>query len=253
MSQSRSQGKLYIVGIGPGGTEHLTKRAEKVLLDSEYVIGNGTYLDQVAQVIKNKMIIRSGMGGEVERAKKAVELSREHVVSIISGGDANVYGMAGLVFEVEEKERDIEIEVIPGVTALSAAASLLGAPVVSDFAVVSLSDLLTPVGVIERRLKNAAEADFVIAIYNPKSRSRRDNFGKAIKIIRKYRSADIPVGIVKNATREGEAIIATTLGRIMEYNNEIDMSTLILVGNSESRLWNNKIITPRGYQKKYEY
>ena len=253
MSQSRSQGKLYIVGIGPGGTEHLTKRAEKVLLDSEYVIGNGTYLDQVAQVIKNKKIIRSGMGGEVERAKKAVELSREHVVSIISGGDANVYGMAGLVFEVAEKEHDIEIEVIPGVTALSAAASLLGAPVVSDFAVVSLSDLLTPVEVIERRIKSAAEADFVIGIYNPKSRSRRDNFGKAIEIIRKYRSEDIPVGIVKNATRDGEAVIATTLEKIMEYNNEIDMSTLVLVGNSESRLWNNKIITPRGYQKKYEY
>ncbi len=253
MSLSRSQGKLYIVGIGPGGTEYLTKKAEEVLLDSEYVIGNGTYLDQVAQVIKNKKIIRSGMGSEVERAKKAVVLSREHVVSIISGGDANVYGMAGLVFEVAEKELDIEIEVIPGVTALSAAASLLGAPVVSDFAVVSLSDLLTPVDVIERRIKSAAEADFVIAIYNPKSRSRRDNFGKAIEIIRKYRSEDIPVGIVKNATRDSETVIATTLGRIMEYNGWIDMSTLILVGNSESRLWNNKIITPRGYQKKYEY
>ncbi len=253
MSLSRSQGKLYIVGIGPGGTEHLTKKAEKVLLDSEYVIGNGTYLDQVAQVIKNKKIIRSGMGSEVERAKKAVVLSREHVVSIISGGDANVYGMAGLVFEVAEKELDIEIEVIPGVTALSAAASLLGAPVVSDFAVISLSDLLTPVDVIERRIKSAAEADFVIAIYNPKSRSRRDNFGKAIEIIRKYRSEDIPVGIVKNATRDSETVIATTLGRIMEYNGWIDMSTLILVGNSESRLWNDKIITPRGYQKKYEY
>jgi precorrin-3B C17-methyltransferase len=253
MSQSRLQGKLYIVGIGPGGMEHLTIKAEKVLLDSEYVIGNGTYLDQVAQVIKNKKIIRSGMGGEVERAKKAVEISRKHVVSLISGGDANVYGMAGLVFEIAEKELDIEIEVIPGVTALSAAASLLGAPVVSDFAVVSLSDLLSPAEVIEQRLKNAALADFVIAIYNPKSRSRKENFGKAIEIIRKYRSKDTPIGIVKNATREGEAVIATTLGKVMEYNNEIDMSTLILIGNSESRLWNNKIITPRGYQKKYEY
>src|SRR3990170_1284961 len=113
MSRSRSQGKLYIVGIGPGAVDHLTKKAEKVLLDSEYIIGNGTYLDQIAQVIKNKKIIRSGMGGEVERAKKAVELSREHVVSIISGGDANVYGMAGLVFEIAEKEESMEIEVIP--------------------------------------------------------------------------------------------------------------------------------------------
>lgn len=253
MSQSQSQGKLYIVGIGPGAVEHLTKKAHEALLGSEYVIGNGTYLDQIASVIKNAEIIRSGMGGEVERARKAVELAKDHVVSIISGGDANVYGMAGLVFEVAEKAGDIEIEVIPGVTAISAAASLLGAPLVNDFAVISLSDLLTPIEMIERRLASAVEADFVIAIYNPKSRSRRENFGKAIEIIRKFRNDETPVGIVKNATREGETVIATTLGRVMEYNDVIDMSTIVLIGNSESRLWNNRIITPRGYQRKYEY
>ncbi|KCZ71788.1 precorrin-3B C17-methyltransferase [Candidatus Methanoperedens nitroreducens] len=255
MSQSRLQGKLYIVGIGPGSIEHLTKKAKDALLESEYVIGNGTYLDQIADVIKNAKIIRSGMGGEVERARRAVFLSRDHVVSIISGGDANVYGMAGIVFEVAEKESDIEIEVIPGVTALSAAASLLGAPVVSDFAAVSLSDLLTPIDLIERRLKSAAQADFVIAIYNPKSKSRRQNFGWAIEIIREYRSEDTPAGIVKNATREGETVIATTIGKIMEYNDVVDMSTIVLIGNSESRLWDsrNRIITPRGYQRKYEY
>jgi precorrin-3B C17-methyltransferase len=241
------------VGIGPGAVEHLTKKAERVLLGSEYVVGNGTYLDQVADIIKGAKVIRSGMGGEVERARKAVELSREHIVSIISGGDANVYGMAGLVLEVAEKEGDVEVEIIPGVTALSAAASLLGAPVVSDFAVISLSDLLTPIDVIERRLNSAAESDFVIAIYNPKSRNRRQNFGKAVEIIRKYRSDDTPVGIVKNATREGETVVATTLGKIMDYNETIDMSTLVLIGNSESRLWGNRIITPRGYQRKYEY
>ena len=147
----------------------------------------------------------------------------------------------------------IDIEVIPGVTALSAAASLLGAPVVSDFAVISLSDLLTPIKIIESRLNSAAEADFTIAIYNPKSRNRAQNFGKAIEIIQKYRGKDVPVGIVKNATREGETVIATTLGRIMEYNDLIDMSTIVLIGNSESRLWDNRIITPRGYQRKYDY
>ncbi|MCX9024856.1 MAG: precorrin-3B C(17)-methyltransferase [Candidatus Methanoperedens sp.] len=253
MSPSQSQGKLYIVGIGPGAVEHLTKKAEKVLLESDYVIGNGTYLDQIAGVIKNAKIIRSGMGGEVERARKAVKLAKDNVVSIISGGDANIYGMAGLVLEVAEKTGDINIEVIPGVTAISAAASLLGAPLVNDFAVISLSDLLTPKEIIERRLGSAAQADFVIAIYNPKSRNRRENFGKAIEIIRKYRNDGTPVGIVKNATREGETVIATTLGRIMEYNDEIDMSTIVLIGNSESRLWENRIITPRGYQRKYEY
>jgi len=241
------------VGIGPGAVEHITKKALDALHESEYVVGNSTYLDQVAGVIKNAKIIRSGMGGEVERAKKAVGLSRDHIVSIISGGDANVYGMAGLVFEVAEKNEGIEIEVIPGVTAISAAASLLGAPLVNDFAVVSLSDLLTPKEIIERRLRSVADADFVIAIYNPKSRSRRENFGRAMEIIRKYRSDETPAGIVKNATRVGERVIVTTLGRIMEYNDEIDMSTIVLIGNSESRLWDNRIITPRGYQRKYEY
>ncbi len=253
MSQSRSQGKLYIVGIGPGGIEHLTGKAEKALLESEYIIGNSTYIDQVAAIINNSNVIRSKMGGELERARKAVELAKGHVVSIISGGDANVYGMAGLVLEVAEKESDIEIEVVPGVTALSAAASLLGAPVVSDFAVISLSDLLTPAEMIERRLNCAGEADLVIAIYNPKSRNRKQNFARAIEIIQKFRDVETPVGIVKNATREGEIVIATQLGKIMEYNDAIDMSTIVLIGNSESRLWKNRIITPRGYHKKYDY
>ncbi len=251
--EPQSRGKLYVVGIGPGATEHLTRKAGNALLESEYIIGNGTYLDQVADVIKNATVIRSGMGDEIERARKAVELGKDHVVSIISGGDANVYGMAGLVFEVAEKEGDMEIEVIPGVTALNAAASLLGAPVVNDFAVISLSDLLTPIGVIERRLKNAADADFAIALYNPKSRNRKQNFAKAVEILQKYRSDNTPVGIVKNATRERETVIATTLGRIMEYDNVIDMSTTVIVGNSESRLWGCRIITLRGYQRKYEY
>lgn len=253
MSQSRSPGKLYVVGLGPGAVEHITRKAEEALLSSEYVIGNGTYIDQIKNIIRNAKIIRSGMGGEVERSRQAVELSRDHIVSIVSGGDANVYGMAGLVLEMAAKEKDIELEVIPGVTALSAAASLLGAPLVTDFAVISLSDLLTPKEIIERRLESAAEADFVIALYNPKSRNRRENFGAAISIIRKYRGDETPVGIVKNATRDGETVIVTTLGMIMELNDSIDMSTTVLIGNSESKLWDKRIITPRGYQRKYEY
>lgn len=253
MSRSLSQGKLFIVGIGPGGIEHLTEKAHNALLESEYIIGNGTYIDQIDVLIKNKKIIRSRMGGEVERAKKAVELGKDHIVSIISGGDANVYGMAGIVLEVAEKAENINLEVIPGVTAISAAASLLGAPLVNDFVVISLSDLLTPLEMIERRLDCAAQADFVIAIYNPKSRNRKENFAGAIKIIKKYRDENTPVGIVKNATRKDETVLASTLGRIMEHNDMIDMSTIVLIGNSESRLWKNRIITPRGYQRKYEY
>ena len=256
MSQSQSHGKLYIVGIGPGAIEHITKKAERALLESEYIIGNGTYIDQIIKIIKDKKIIRSGMGGEVERARKAVELGKDHIVSIISGGDANVYGMAGIVFEVAETAEgsgELDIEVIPGVTAISAAASLIGAPLVNDFAVISLSDLLTPNEIIERRLKSAAEADFVIAIYNPKSRNRKEKFAGAVNIIRKYRSENTPAGIVKNAMRTGETVLTTTLGRIMEYNDIIDMSTIVLIGNSESRSWKNRIITPRGYQRKYDY
>lgn len=253
MSPSRSHGKLFIVGIGPGGTEHLTKKALDVLLGSEYIIGNGTYLDQIKDITHDKKIIRSSMGGEVERAGKAVELGKDHIVSIISGGDANVYGMAGIVLEVAQKAGDIEIEVIPGVTAISAAASLLGAPLINDFAIISLSDLLTPQKIIDHRLKCAADADFVIALYNPKSRSRKENFGNALDIIRKHRNENTPAGIVKSATREGETVIATTLGKLMDFNDIIDMSTIVLIGNSESKLWKNRIITPRGYQRKYEY
>lgn len=253
MLRSLSHGKLYIVGIGPGGTEHLTKKAMDVLLGSEYIIGNGTYLDQIQDITQDKKIIRSGMGNEVERARKAVELGKHHIVSIISGGDANVYGMAGIVLEVAQKAGDIEIEVIPGVTAISAAASLLGAPLINDFAVISLSNLLTPQEMIDQRLKSAAQADFVIAIYNPKSRNRKENFGRALGIIREYRSENTPVGIVKSATREGETVIATTLESLMDYDDIIDMSTIVIIGNSESRLWKNRIITPRGYQRKYEY
>lgn len=248
-----SQGKLYIVGIGPGDVEHLTKKAERVLLNSEYVIGNSKYIDQIADIIKDAKVIRSGMGKEVERARIAIQLAREHVVSIVSGGDANVYGMAGIVLEIAEKANYNKIEVIPGVSAINAIASLLGAPIVNDFAVISLSDVLIPLKTIEHRLKNAAEADFVIAIYNPKSRARKHNFENAIKILQKYKKEDTPVGIVKNATRQAEEVITTTLGRIMEYEDIIDMSTTILVGNSESRIWNKRIITPRGYHRKYEY
>jgi precorrin-3B C17-methyltransferase len=253
-SPSQSQNKLYIIGIGPGAIEHMTLRARSLLESSDYIAGNETYVNQIKGIIKHQKIISSKMGGEVERVKKAVELATRYKVSIISGGDANIYGMAGLVFEIAEKYNpNIEIEVIPGVTAVSSAASLLGAPIVNDFAAISLSDLLTPWDEIERRIVGSASSDFVLALYNPKSRKRSSNFSRTIEIIKAYRGPNTPVGIVKNATREGEKAIATTLDKIMEYEEIIDMSTIVLVGNSETRLWRGKIITPRGYHKKYEY
>lgn len=253
-SPSPSRDKLYIIGIGPGAIEHMTLRARALLESSDYIVGNETYVNQIKGIIKHQKIISSKMGGEVERVKKAVELATRYKVSVISGGDANIYGMAGLVLEIAEKySSSIDIEVIPGVTAVSSAASLLGAPIVNDFAAISLSDLLTPWDEIERRIVGSASSDFVLALYNPKSRRRGSNFSRAIEIIKTYRSPTTPVGIVKNATREGEKVIATTLDKIMEYEEIIDMSTIVLVGNSESRLWRGRIITPRGYHRKYEY
>ncbi|HII80026.1 MAG TPA: precorrin-3B C(17)-methyltransferase [Methanosarcina sp.] len=263
-SQSQSQdkasgGKLYVVGIGPGSVEQLTLKARDVILNADYVLGNSTYLDQMESLLGTQEVIRSFMGKEVERARKAVELAKNANVVMISGGDTNVYGMAGIVLEVAEHENlDVDIEILPGVTAVLAGASILGAPVVTDFAVISLSDLLTPWEVIEKRLNMAADADFVIGLYNPKSRKRKSNFARAIEIIRKYKADSVPVGLVKNAMRgEDEDQIVTTLGEVMNYEDWVDMSTAILIGNGESRIWKSPkkdmIITPRGYHKKYDY
>ncbi|MBN1133633.1 MAG: precorrin-3B C(17)-methyltransferase [Methanosarcinaceae archaeon] len=265
-SQSRLQnedllgkGKLYVVGIGPGLVEHLTVRAQKVLKDSDYVIGNGTYLDQIESLLNDQKVIRSTMGKEVDRARCAIELAGHSRVSIVSGGDANIYGMAGLVMEIAERTAmKVDIEVLPGVTAISAAASILGAPIVNDFAVISLSDLLTPWEVIEKRLIAASKADFVIALYNPKSRQRNSNFSKSIGILREHKNDSVPVGLVKNALREsGEDVIVTTLGEVLEYDDWVNMRTTVLIGNNESRIWKlddiKRIITPRGYQRKYDY
>ena len=257
-----NKGKLYIIGIGPGSVEQLTVKARDVILNAEYIVGNDTYLDQIEDLLTTQNIYRSSMGKEVDRAREAVRLAQDHVTAMVSGGDANVYGMAGIVIEVAEKSGlDVEIEVLPGVTAMLAGASVLGAPVVTDAATVSLSDLLTPWEVIEKRLACAAQAGFIIALYNPKSRQRKSNFEKAIEIIRANKSgnpADIPVGLVKNALRgESQEYVVTTLEKVLDYNDWVDMSTAIIICNEESRIWNSpfgdRIITPRGYQKKYEY
>ncbi|MBP1907965.1 precorrin-3B C(17)-methyltransferase [Methanolobus bombayensis] len=258
-SQSQSKGKLYIIGIGPGSVEQLTVKARDVILTSDYIVGNGTYLDQMASLLDKQEIVRSAMGKEVDRSRKAVELAQNNVVSMISGGDANVYGMAGLVLEVAEHAGlDVEVEVLPGVTAITAAASVVGAPIVNDMCTVSLSDLLTPWEVIEKRLDAAASADFVMSLYNPKSRQRKSNFSKAIEIIRKYKDDSVPVALVKNALRDKDQdYVVTTLGEVMEHNDWVDMSTTILITTNDSRIWDSphgkRIITPRGYHRKYDY
>ena len=187
------------------------------------------------------------MGREVDRAKTAVAKALENkVVVVVSSGDPGVYGMAGVVLETAAFEKaEVPIEIVPGVTAATAAASKLGAPLVTDFAVISLSDLLTPWDQIEKRLNAAAEADFVIVLYNPQSLGRKKPLAKAHEILLRYRNPNTPVGIVKQAGREGEETTISSLEQLLL--KDVDMATTIVVGNSTTKIVNNQMVTPRGY------
>ena len=252
---------LYIIGTGPGSIEHITPRAQDAIRNSDVIVGYGTYIDLIKDLIKDKEIVSTGMTQEIERCKKAVEIaSKGKTVSVISGGDPGIYGMAGLVLEIiraeEQKSRSTEvrknsellIEVIPGISALNACAARLGAPLMHDFVCISLSDRLTDWELIERRLEYAARGDFVIVIYNPRSKGRQEHIKFARDILLKYKSPDTPVGIMKSAMREGERVIITTLQDIPF--DEIDMQTTLIVGNSKTFVWKNYMITPRGYERK---
>lgn len=245
---SNSKGRISVVGIGPGNANHMTPNAYSAIENADTVIGYKTYIELIRDIIKPTAEVVSGtMGREVDRAKEAVARAREGKnVVVVSSGDPGVYGMAGVVLEVADFEKsDILIEVIPGVTAATAAASRLGAPLVTDFAVISLSDLLTPWKVIEKRLTAAAEADFVIVLYNPQSLGRKKPLAKAHEILLKYRKPSTPVGIVKQAGRNGEETIITELDGLI--GKDVDMTTTIIVGNSTTRVVNGRIVTPRGY------
>ncbi len=258
--------KLYIVGAGPGAIEHITPYAQKAIRNSNVIVGYGTYLELIKELIKDKEIVATGMTQEIDRCKKAVELALSgRTVSVISGGDPGIYAMAGLVFEVL-KDRDalcvmrqkikthhvsrVDVEVIPGISALNACAARLGAPLMHDFASISLSDRLTQWGLIEKRLVAAAKADFVIILYNPKSKGRAEHINRARDIILKYRKPETPVGIVKGAMRENERVIITDLKNMLEH--DIDMQTTVIIGNSKTFRWNEKMITPRGYEGRFE-
>jgi precorrin-3B C17-methyltransferase len=252
------KGRLYIVGIGPGSAGQLTGAAVNAIRDSEYVMGNGTYLDMIAPLLEGKKVIRSGMGREVDRARKSLELSRDSIVSMVSGGDPGIYGMAGIVLEVAERSgMAVEIEVIPGVTAASASAALLGSPLSGDFVVISLSNLLTPWEVIKERLALAFPMGVPVVLYNPRSRGRPHRFREAVDIALKTRAPGTPVGIVKNAFRDGECVIVTTLEKVRDEHDEVDMHSTVIVGGEESRIWRSangeRIVTPRGYHRKYDY
>jgi precorrin-3B C17-methyltransferase len=226
----------------------MTPKAKQEIESAEVIIGYKTYVKLIQSIIKRDVeVISGGMGQELERAKTAVMKALENKrVAVISSGDPGVYGMAGLVLEVAAREKaDVPIEIVPGVTAATAAAAALGAPLVGDFAVLSLSDILTPWNLIEKRLRAAAGADFVIVLYNPQSQGRREPLAKAYDILLEYRSPNTPVGIVKQVGRAGAEAIVTTLKEMLYY--EVDMVTTIIVGNSTTRIINQRMITPRGY------
>ena len=259
MHTEPKKGSLAIIGLGPGHREYMTPRALKVIAGADYVIGNALYLDPLDPLLSGKNVIRSSMGKEVERAKQAIDLARSHAVAIVSGGDAGVYGMASIVLEVlEHSGAYIDVEVIPGVTAANAAASRIGSPLSGDFAVISLSDLLTPLEVIEQRLDAVFSVGIPVVLYNPKSRGRPHNFALAIAHARKYLDAETPVAVIRNALRDGEEVIVTKLADVEKAENAVDMHTTVIIGGKESRIWRmgedvKGIITPRGYHHKYVY
>ena len=252
----RPAGKIFLVGFGPGAREHMSGRALAAINEADVIIGYSTYVKLVKDMLKGKEVIRKGMTEEIDRCKEAHEQARKgRTVALISSGDIGVYGMAGPTYEVLLKagwkpDSDIEVEVVPGITALSACASLVGAPLTHDFCSISLSDLLTPWPVIAKRLDAAGRADFVVALYNPKSSRRSGQIEQAREILLRYRRPDTPVAIVKSAYRRRQNIKMTSLEHMTQC--EIGMLTTVLVGNSSTRLQEGLMITPRGYGNKYD-
>lgn len=244
-----------LVGIGPGSNLHMTQRARDAIAEADTIIGYVTYIKLVADLIVGKEIIRKSMTEELDRAISAFERAQAgKKVALISSGDAGVYGMAGPTFEVLFQagwtpDSDIEVEIIPGASALNTCAALVGAPLTHDFCSISLSDLLTPWPVIARRLDAAAAADFVCALYNPKSGRRTQQIVEAQRLFLRHRSPDTPVAIVKSAYRPKQRIEFSTLEHMSEC--DIGMLTTVLIGNSNTFIKHGKMVTPRGYANKY--
>lgn len=211
-------------------------------------MGYTRYVSLIEPLVGGKEKFTTGMTHEVERCEKAIELARSgRRVAVVSSGDAGIYGMAGLILQLANGS-GVEIEVVPGVPAFVAASALLGAPLMHDFASISLSDLLTEWSTIERRIEAAAEAGFVIALYNPKSSKRVEGLAKAVEIISRHRDAKTPVGVVRNATRDGEDVVLTTLGEISACYDRIDMLTIVIIGSPATFASEGRLITPRGYK-----
>ena len=239
--------KIYVVGLGPGADRQMTIYAEDVLRRCPIIVGYTVYVDLVKEKYPGKQFLTTPMRQEVKRCRMAFEEAQKGVdVAMICSGDAGIYGMAGLMYEVGRDYPEVELEIVPGITAASGGAAVLGAPLMHDFAVISLSDLLTPWEKIEKRLEAAAMADFVICLYNPYSKKRADHLRKACECMLKYKSEDTVCGIVKNIGREGEAYKVLSLLELKE--TAVDMFTTVFIGNAQTLEINGKMVTPRGYR-----
>lgn len=239
---------IYVVGFGPGDKQFMTMQAVEIIEQADLIVGYTTYTDILKAQFPDKKYLSTPMRKETDRCRLAVEKALEgNTVAMVSSGDSGIYGMAGIMLEIaDDMQADVEIVTVPGITAASTAASVLGAPLMHDLSLISLSDLMTPLELIFRRVEAAASADFVISLYNPKSRKRVDYLEKAADIIMKYRDKGTPVGIVRNAGRPDQKAWLTTLSELK--NEPVDMFCVVIIGNSQTYVKNNRMITPRGYK-----
>ena len=237
--------KVYAVGLGPGGEEFFTEQAKTAIKNSEVICGYTVYVD----LVPDKEFFTTNMKQEIDRCRKALEIAESgKTVAMVCSGDSGVYGMAGLLIQLAPGYKDIDIEVVCGVTAALSGSAVLGAPLGHDFCVISLSDLLTPWEVIEKRLRCAGEADFLIALYNPRSHKRVEHLNKACDILMEHKSPDTVCGYVKNIGREGQEKHIVALKDLAD--EPIDMFTTVFIGNKETKIYGDNIVTPRGYEKK---
>ena len=241
--------KVYAVGIGPGGREFFTQEAMEALRQADVIAGYTVYVDLVRDLFPDKETFTTPMKQEIERCRWAIETAKAgKSVAMVCSGDAGVYGMAGLLYELAEQYEEVDVEVVSGVTAAMSGAAVLGAPIGHDFCVISLSDLLTPWELIETRLRCAAEGDFAVCLYNPKSKKRSDYLDKAVQIMLKYKPADTVCGWVKNIGREGEEYRIVSLADLP--GEPIDMFTTVFIGSRTTRKIDGRMVTPRGYEKR---
>lgn len=258
MTNELAKGKLYVVGVGPGNHDHMTFRAKQVIEESQVIVGYETYVGLVEDLIGGKEVYRYAMTQEVDRANQAIEFAEKgRIVSLVSSGDPGIYGMVGLIYEILaekgwDREKGIYVECVPGVSSLNSCAALVGSPLMTDFAVVSMSDLLVPWDMIVKRVEAAALGDYVTVIYNPASKKRIHQLHDTREIFLKHRRPETPVAIIKGAYRETQQVAITTLDKMLDHQDMLGMITTVIVGNSSTYNYKGMMINPRGYTSKYE-